>query len=122
MQFNCYFNGNIKNQEATHEEKVNIRIYSSALGSRLHSLMKKHVSFPVGRVEYLTLRPCSFAEFINAKEGNQWAEMLRNISVPEFMHHEMMAAFNTYALVGGMPEVVAKWVETHNFEKVEKST
>ena len=80
--------------------------------------MKKHVSFPVGRVEYLTLRPCSFAEFINAKEGNQWAEMLRNISVPEFMHHEMMAAFNTYALVGGMPEVVSEYLESNNVERL----
>lgn len=93
-------------------------VYVIAAGSRLHSLMKKHVSFPVGRVEYLTLRPCSFAEFINAKEGNQWAEMLRNISVPEFMHHEMMAAFNTYALVGGMPEVVSEYLKSNNVERL----
>ena len=46
-------------------------VYVIAAGSRLHSLMKQHVSFPVGRVEYMTLRPCSFVEFINAKEGFQ---------------------------------------------------
>ena len=39
-------------------------VYVIAAGSRLHSLMKQHVSFPVGRVEYMTLRPCSFLEFI----------------------------------------------------------
>ena len=44
-------------------------VYVIAAGSRLHSLMKQHVSFPVGRVEYMTLRPCSFVEYINAKEG-----------------------------------------------------
>lgn len=44
MQFNCYFNGNTKNQEVTHEEKVNIRIYSSALGSRLYSLLRLRIS------------------------------------------------------------------------------
>ncbi|MGM9823956.1 MAG: AAA family ATPase, partial [Muribaculaceae bacterium] len=61
-------------------------VYVIAAGSRLQSLMKQHISFPVGRVEYMTLRPCSFVEYINAKEGKQWADMLRSVSVPEFMH------------------------------------
>lgn len=86
-------------------------VYVIAAGSRLQSLMKQHVSFPVGRVEYMTLRPFSFVEFINAKEGRQWADMVRSLSVPDFMHEEMIAAFNTYALVGGMPEAVGAYVD-----------
>ena len=93
-------------------------VHVIAAGSRLHSLMKQRVSFPVGRVEYMTLRPCSFVEYINAKEGEQWAEMLRDISVPDFMHEEMIAAFNTYALVGGMPEAVDEYVSSHDLEKL----
>lgn len=93
-------------------------VYVIAAGSRLHSLMKQHVSFPVGRVEYLTLRPCSFVEYINAKEGEQWADMLRNLSVPDFMHHEMVSEFNTYALIGGMPEAVSEYIASHDIEKL----
>lgn len=93
-------------------------VYVIAAGSRLHSLMKQHVSFPVGRVEYMTLRPCSFVEFINAKEGEQWAEMLRTLSVADFMHEEMISAFNTYALVGGMPEAVDEYIESRDLERL----
>ncbi len=35
-------------------------------GSLLESLIDKHISFPVGRVEYMALRPCSFNEFLGA--------------------------------------------------------
>lgn len=93
-------------------------IYVIAAGSRLQSLMKQHVSFPVGRVEYMTLRPCSFVEYIRAKEGEQWAEMLQNVSVPDFMHEDMISAFNTYALIGGMPEAVNEFIESKDIERL----
>ena len=93
-------------------------VYVIAAGSRLHSLMKQHVSFPVGRVEYLTLRPCSFVEFTNAKEGVQWADMLRSVSVPDFMHEEMISTFNTYALIGGMPEAVGEYIDNQDLERL----
>lgn len=93
-------------------------VYVIAAGSRLQSLTKKDVSFPVGRVEYLTLRPFSFVEYVNAKEGESWAKMLRDVSVPDFMHEEMMAHFNTYALVGGMPEAVCEYIATGDVERL----
>lgn len=93
-------------------------VYVIAAGSRLQNLMKMNVSFPVGRVEYLTLRPLSFVEYINAQEGEQWVDMLRNLSVPDFMHEEMTAAFNTYALIGGMPEAVNEYVASHDIERL----
>lgn len=31
-----------------------------------------------------------------------------------------MLWINYYYIVGGMPEAVSKWAETHNFEQVEK--
>lgn len=93
-------------------------VYVIAAGSRLQSLMRQHVSFPVGRVEYLNLRPCSFVEYINAQEGSQWADMLRGISVPDYMHEEMLTAFNTYALIGGMPEAVSEYIESRDIERL----
>lgn len=93
-------------------------VYVIAAGSRLHSLVKQHISFPVGRVEYMNLRPCTFVEFLNAKEESQWAEMVRSVAVPDCLHEEMLSAFNTYALVGGMPEAVSVYLECQDLERL----
>jgi len=87
-------------------------------GSRLQSLLKKSVSFPVARVEYLNLRPFSFEEYVNALEGPMWRDMLVNLNVPPLMHQQMMNLFNQYALIGGMPEVVASYAENHDVESL----
>ena len=93
-------------------------LYVVAAGSRLQSLLKERVSFPVGRVEYMDLRPFSFLEYLEASDDAPWSEMIRNVSVPETFHLEMLRAFNTYALVGGMPEVVSTYMETHDLQKL----
>ncbi|MBR6329853.1 MAG: ATP-binding protein [Lachnospiraceae bacterium] len=92
-------------------------LYVIAAGSRLQSLLEKHVSFPVGRVEYLNLRPFSFVEFVNAMEGKSWADVLRNRQVSSLMHERLLKLFNTYALVGGMPEVVAEYARFHDVQR-----
>ena len=83
-------------------------------GSRLQTLLKKRISFPVARVEYLNLRPFSFEEYVNALEGPVWRDMLANLSVSPLMHQQMMNLFNMYALTGGMPEVVTAYAESHD--------
>ncbi|MCR5849856.1 MAG: AAA family ATPase [Bacteroidaceae bacterium] len=93
-------------------------LYVITAGSRLQSLLKKHVSFPVGRVDYLNLRPFSFEEYVNALHGEEWLEMLRQQTVPALMHQEMMNIFNQYALIGGMPEVVATFAENPDVENL----
>lgn len=41
-------------------------IYVIAAGSLLENPIGVRVSFPVGRVRYMALRPCSFREFLGA--------------------------------------------------------
>ena len=41
-------------------------IHVVAAGSLLESLIDTHISFPVGRVEYMAMHPCSFREFLSA--------------------------------------------------------
>ena len=82
-------------------------LYVVTAGSRLQSLLKRHVSFPVSRVEYLNLRPFSFMEYLNAVEGEAWCDMVRQLNVTAVMHQKMIRHFNQYALIGGMPEVVS---------------
>ena len=41
-------------------------LYIIAAGSLLENLVDVKVSFPVGRVQYLAMHPCSFCEFLHA--------------------------------------------------------
>jgi len=41
-------------------------VYVIAAGSLLETVINTKISFPVGRVEYLMIHPCSFKEFLYA--------------------------------------------------------
>ena len=84
-------------------------LYVIAAGSLLETMLDKHVSLPVGRVEYMALYPCSFLEFLCATGDNRYIEWIISAQLPEAFHQQMMQRFNTYALIGGMPEVVAHY-------------
>jgi predicted AAA+ superfamily ATPase len=87
-------------------------IYVIAAGSLLESLVnrkKNKIEFPVGRVEYLPVRPCSFNEFLGAIGETQLQQAHANVAIPEVLHGKVMGLFNTYTLIGGMPEVVAEY-------------
>lgn len=80
-----------------------------AAGSVLESLFQNEVQFPVGRVSYLVLRPVSFPEFLNALGEDAALEQLQQIPVRSFAHDKLMSLYQTYALIGGMPEIVAHY-------------
>lgn len=86
-------------------------IHVIAAGSLLESLIDTHISFPVGRVEYMALRPCSFLEFLGAIGEIELQKALSTMLIPEAIHSKTMHLFNTYALIGGMPEVVNHYAQ-----------
>ncbi|MEO7446403.1 MAG: AAA family ATPase [Ferruginibacter sp.] len=77
-----------------------------AAGSMLETLFKKDIHFPVGRVEYKVVRPVSFPEFLQAMGETAAFEQLQNVPLPAFAHSKLLRLFHTYALIGGMPEIV----------------
>ena len=93
-------------------------LYVITAGSRLQSLLKSHVSFPVSRVEYLSLRPFSFMEYLAAAKGEEWTRQVEELQMSSIVHEEMMKCFNRYALVGGMPEVVKSYIEHADVERL----
>ncbi len=93
-------------------------LYVVSAGSRLQCLIKQHVSFPVGRVEYMQLRPFSFMEYINVMEGESWVSSIKNLTAHTLIHNELINHFNRYALIGGMPEAVKKYKESLNIQKI----
>ncbi|RYE16474.1 MAG: DUF4143 domain-containing protein, partial [Sphingobacteriaceae bacterium] len=80
-----------------------------AAGSLLETLFNKNISFPVGRVEYKVLRPVSFTEFLDAMNEKSALEYLEQVPAPQFTHPKLLQLFHTYALIGGMPEVVKNY-------------
>jgi len=84
-------------------------IYVIAAGSLLESLIDTHISFPVGRVEYMAVHPCGFDEFLGALNETELAKAIKNCSIPDVLHSKAMDLFNTFTLIGGMPEIVAHY-------------
>lgn len=88
--------------------------YVIAAGSLLESLIDRQISFPVGRVEYLYMKPLTFYEYITAAGDNSLLEVLDQIPCPDFAHEKLLKKFYQYALIGGMPEIVDIYYKTKN--------
>lgn len=82
-------------------------IFVIAAGSLLETMLDKHISIPVGRVEYMALHPCSFIEFLIAIGEERFVALILKGELPEAFHTTMTNFFTIYALIGGMPEVIA---------------
>lgn len=90
-----------------------------AAGSLLESLFDQDVSFPVGRVDYLYMYPCSFEEFLVALDEKNALNAYRQVPVPDYAVDKLMQLFHTYTLIGGMPEAVYRYVVTKDLLQVK---
>lgn len=95
-------------------------IYVIAAGSLLESLMGRHISFPVGRVEYMTLHPCTFVEFLRAMGQKLMADSIENLSLPASLHLSAMEWFKKYMIVGGLPEAVANYAKYMDIVRLDE--
>ena len=85
------------------------QLYVIAAGSLLESLIDVHISFPVGRVEYMMVRPCTFAEFLVASGEELCVEAIESLEIGKTLHERTMRLFRQYTMIGGMPEVVSQF-------------
>lgn len=92
-------------------------------GSMLGVAIANTYSFPVGYVETWDMYPMSFLEFLEAINFppqllEQINQPISNLTaLPETLHERMNELFTTYMVIGGMPEVVSKYVETKSFKE-----
>lgn len=94
------------------EKRPDIHVISA--GSLLENVVDVKVSFPVGRVDYMALRPCSFYEFLNALGKDNLLYFIDHPEQSVAVHDELMSLFNQYTIVGGMPEVVQEYANTRD--------
>lgn len=93
-------------------------LYVIAAGSLLESLMGRHISFPVGRVEYMALHPCTFVEFLSAIGEEMLASQVEKVAVPQSLHSYTLDLFKKYMIIGGLPEVVANYAQYHDMVRL----
>ena len=87
-------------------------IHVIAAGSLLETIFNNQLKFPVGRVEFLVLHPVSFIEFLEAVGEVQALKQFNTIPLQSFAHDKLLNLFHTYALIGGLPEIIKEYVET----------
>lgn len=93
-----------------------IIVAGSLLGVALH----KGLSFPVGKVNFMTLYPLSFFEFLDAMGEHMKLEHLQkdNFEVLKPFHDDLISLLKKYFFIGGMPEAVNSFVTERDFNKV----
>lgn len=89
-------------------------IHVISAGSLLENVVDVKVSFPVGRVDYMALRPCSFYEFLTALGKDNLRYFIDHPEQSVAVHNELMSLFNQYTIVGGMPEAVQEYANTRD--------
>ena len=95
-----------------------------ALGSLLGvSVNRGNFSFPVGKVQFMTLYPLDFEEYLMARGEDGLIELIRecyerNTPLDSAFHERALEYYKEYLFVGGMPEAVEEYGKNHNPELV----
>lgn len=93
-----------------------------AAGSLLGvAVNRQKYSFPVGKVDELSLFPMDFEEFLWALDREQFAELIRDhfeLNKPLDVHSLAIEFYNKYLIVGGMPAAVREFINTNSFVAV----
>ena len=88
----------------------------SLLGVSLH---EAH-SFPVGKVDFMSLYPLTFQEFLRASGKNNLLELIEtnDFTMMKIFRNDFIEALRQYYYVGGMPEAVASFVSNSDYNEV----
>jgi len=85
------------------------------------ALNRTGASFPVGKVDFMTLYPVSFAEYLRAIDSKLYHsyQMIDEVmAVPEVLHQQLIDAYKLYLVLGGMPEAVSTYIDTRSWDEV----
>lgn len=97
------------------------QIHIIVTGSLLDFALKKIEKVPVGRVEYAEMHPLSFREYLAANGKTAILEKLNNETpLPNDFLSLIMAAFNQYAMIGGMPMIVQNYIDEKSLVRLNE--
>lgn len=93
-----------------------------AAGSLLGIASHERDSFPVGKVDFITLYPLSFFEFAEAMGQKHLVTAIRQRrwDVLQSVDAQMENLLRQYYYIGGMPEVVQSFIESRDLQQVRR--
>lgn len=93
-----------------------------AAGSLLGVTIHPNTSFPVGKVDFLDLYPMDFDEFLQNTNPNGLHEVLqqKDKELLTIYHERLVEQLRLYYYLGGMPEVIASYIENNNLEQARE--
>jgi len=93
-----------------------------AAGSMLGVAHHGGTGFPVGKTEFLNLYPLSFEEFAQALGQERFIELTRQkeFGVISGFKEKYLELMRKYCYVGGMPEVVQRFVNNGDFNEARE--
>lgn len=84
---------------------------------------KRKLSFPVGKVNFLEMKPLSFFEFLDALNESRLRNKIESVSsfepLNEALHQKAVLLLKKYYFIGGMPEAVQIFVNENNYDLVK---
>ena len=89
------------------------------------ALKREGASFPVGNVDFLTLYPVSFKEFLGLYNDELSRFLANHIAsasldtIPEIFHSQLIEAYKLYICCGGMPETIVRYFENRDWNEVD---
>lgn len=94
-------------------------------GSLLEFMMgDERFSFPVGRIEYLYMRPLSFIEFLEAKGDELALSWIKEATplkpIGAATHASLISSVREYFMIGGMPEAIASVINSGQFLDLDR--
>ncbi|GHT47446.1 hypothetical protein AGMMS49936_08180 [Endomicrobiia bacterium] len=96
--------------------EYNIIAAGSILGVATHA----NSSFPVGKVETLSLYPLNFSEFLEAIGETRYQQALTNKDYNIFtvIEDDLISKLKLYYFIGGMPKAVLSYIQQRNMQEV----
>jgi predicted AAA+ superfamily ATPase len=71
---------------------------------------------PVGRIQFLYLRPLSFGEYLDVLGHSNLRSYLKTVhvkdTIEEVVHEKLLSLVREYCIFGGMPAVISKYLAT----------
>ena len=100
-------------------------LHVAAAGSLLGvtiSQMQKNVSYPVGKVQTLTLYPLNFEEFVLANGETLLHDSIKTGEgmLPAVVLGKLESLYRKYLITGGMPAAVSAWLASEDVEAVDR--
>ena len=95
-----------------------------AAGSLLEFALSEIPTFGVGRIRSMFMYPLSFSEFLAGAGEHQLLDKVRKAKpttpMNEVLHARLIELIQKFICLGGMPEVIANYIETKNLNQCQQ--